>query len=108
MWMRVVVLQRKILIPEAEDVLHLGIEAHSGQWTGLSGKLQTHLVEVVLVDMGVAKSVDEVAWLQSTHLRHHHRQQRIAGNIERHAQEDVGTSLIELARKLAIVDVKLE
>ena len=50
----------------------------------------------------------EVARLQAAHLRHHHGQQRVAGDIERHAEEDVGATLIELAGELAIGDIELE
>jgi hypothetical protein len=38
----------------------------------------------------------------------HHGQQRIAGDVERHAEEDVGAALVELAGELAVGDVELE
>ena len=41
-------------------------------------------------------------------LRHHVRQQRIRGDVERHAEEDVGAALVELARQPAVGDVELE
>ncbi|MNY14828.1 hypothetical protein D3C86_1480170 [compost metagenome] len=36
------------------------------------------------------------------------RQQRVAGDVERHAEEDVGAALVELAGQLAIGHVELE
>jgi hypothetical protein len=41
-------------------------------------------------------------------LRHHVRQQRVAGDVERHAEEDVGAALVELAGQLAVGHVELE
>ena len=97
--MRIVILQGEVLVAEREDVLHLGIDSHGGQGPRLARELQAHLVQVILVDVCIAKGVHELARLQAAHLRHHHRQQRIAGNVEGHAQENVGRALVELTRK---------
>ena len=77
-----------------------------GPW--LAAELQVHLVQVVLIDVRVAEGVHEVAWLETAHLRHHHREQRIAGNVERHSEEYVGRALVELAREFAVGDIELE
>ena len=95
MW--VVVGQRKVLVLEVEDALHIRIDVHLGQWARLTGELKFSLLDVVKVEMGVARCIDEIAWLQIAHLRHHHGKQRIGGNVERHTEEGVGTALIELA-----------
>ena len=58
--------------------------------------------------MRVAEGVDELAGLQPRHLRHHHGQQRVGGDVERHAEEDVGGALIELAGQPAPGDIELE
>jgi len=58
--------------------------------------------------VGVAKGVDEVPWFIAADLSHHQRQQCIAGNIEGHAQENVGTALVKLAGELAVCDIELE
>ena len=58
--------------------------------------------------MRVAERVDEDAGLEPAHLRHRHGQQRVGGDVERHAEEDVGRALIELARQRAVGDVELE
>ena len=63
-----------------------------------AGKLQLDLLEVVLVDVTVAARPDEVTHLEIALLRHHVREQRIAGDVKWHAQEDVATALIELAQ----------
>ena len=54
------------------------------------------------------RSVDEFAGFQSANLRDHQRQQRVAGDVERHAQEHVRAALIKLAAQFAFVHVKLE
>ena len=73
-----------------------------------AGKLQLDLLEVVLVDVTVAARPDEVTHLEIALLRHHVREQRIAGDVKWHAQEDVATALIELAGELAVCHVELK
>ena len=58
--------------------------------------------------MRIAEGVHEVAVLQAAHLRHHHGEQGVAGDVERHAEEDVGAALVQLARELAVRHVELE
>ena len=52
---------------------------------------------MVAVDVAVAAGPDEVADVQLALLRHHVRQQRVARDVEGHAEEDVGAALVELA-----------
>src|SRR6201996_3279935 len=108
MRMRLVVLEREIPMAEGEDVLHFGIYAHRGQRKGLARKLLARLVEMVEIEMRVAEGVHELAGREPRHLRHHHRQQRIARDVERDAQEDLGRALVELAREPAVRDIELE
>ena len=86
----------------------LGVELQAGQRARLAGQLQPGLVEVVEVEVGVAEGVHEVARLEVADLGHHHRQQRVGGDVERHAEEDVGGALVELAGEPAVGDVELE
>ncbi|MOA08937.1 hypothetical protein D3C78_1287390 [compost metagenome] len=58
--------------------------------------------------MGVTTGPDEIAHFQIALLRHHMDQQRIAGNIERQAEEHVARALIQLAREFAVRHIKLE
>ena len=97
----VVAFEGEVFVLEVEDALPFGVDAHGGQRPRLTRELQTHLLQVVLVDMRVAEGVDEVARLQAADLRHHHGQQSVAGDIERHAEEDVGAALVELATEPA-------
>ena len=55
-----------------------------------SGELQAGLLQMVQVEVGVARGVYELASLEPRHLRHHHQQQGIGRNVERHSEESVG------------------
>ena len=57
-------------------------------------ELLANLVEVVAVDVRVAEAMHEIAHIQVADLRHHVGEQGIAGDVERHAQEDVGRALV--------------
>ena len=62
----------------------------------LAGELQIDLLEVVLVD--VAAGPDEFADVEVALLREHVGEQGV-GDVERHAEEEVGAALVELARQ---------
>ena len=58
--------------------------------------------------MRVPERVHKVPRLKAGHLGHHHRQQRIAGDVERHAKKDVRRPLVKLTTEPAVSHVKLE
>ncbi len=58
--------------------------------------------------MRIAQGVDEVAHAQVAGLRHHVGEQRVAGDVERHAEEDVAAALVKLATEPPIDHVELE
>ncbi len=51
--------------------------------------------------MRVAQGVHQLARSVARHLRHHRQQQRVGGDVEGHAEEDVGAALVELQRQPA-------
>ena len=106
--MRVVADELEVFVLEVEDGLHIGVDEHARQGAWGARELQLGLLEMVQVEVGVARGVDEVARLQARHLRHHLQQERIAGNVERHSEERVSTALVELKRESTIGDVELE
>ena len=63
---------------------------------------------MVGIEVSVTKGMDETAGLKAGHLRHHQGEKGIGGDVERHAEEHVGTALVQLARQLAVADVELE
>src|SRR5690606_40936237 len=54
--------------------------------------------QVVLIEVTVTEGMDKLTHLQIALLGDHMSQQRIGRNVERNAQEQVGTALIQLAR----------
>ena len=58
--------------------------------------------------MRIAEGVHEIADAQAADLRDHVGEQRVAGDVERHTEEDVAAALVELAAELAVRDVELE
>ena len=67
-----------------------------------------HLVDVVVVDVTVSTCPDELANLKPDLLRHHVSQQRVGRDIERHTEEHVGRTLIELTTQFAVGHIELE
>src|SRR4051794_17374103 len=102
MRVRLVILEREIVIGKAEDVANLRIQPHDRKRIRAARELLTRLIEMVQMKMGIAEGMDEFARLQAGDLRHHHCQQRIGGDVERHAQKYIGGALVELTRKLSV------
>ena len=63
---------------------------------------------MIEVQVAVAAGPDELAGLEVALLREHVRQQRVAGDVEGHAEEDIGAALVELTGQPAVGDVELE
>mmetsp|Transcript_50959 Transcript_50959/g.119503 ORF Transcript_50959/g.119503 Transcript_50959/m.119503 type:complete len:266 (+) Transcript_50959:42-839(+) len=106
--MRVVAAQLEVLEFVVEDRRRPALDRHRRVGPRLAGELGLHLFDMVVVDVAVAAGPDEVAQLQLALLGQHHRQQRIAGDVEGHAEEDVRRALVELAAQLAVRHVELE
>ena len=79
-----------------------------GSGRGSRDKLQLRLFEMIRVKMQIAEGVDEIARLQIADLRHHQRQQRVAGDVERHAEKKIRAALVKLAAQFAVLHVKLK
>lgn len=95
MW--IVTFKAEVLIAEGEEVFYFGIQPHGGQGARFPGELEARLVEVVGVEVEVAKGVDEVSRLKITNLGDHEGEQAVTGDVEGDAEEEVGTALVELA-----------
>ena len=100
--------QLEVLEAEGEQVLHVGVEPHARQRQRRAGELQVGLLQVVGVEVAVAAGPDELAGLEVADLRHHQGQQRVAGDVEGHAEEDVRRTLVQLAAEPALGHVELE
>src|SRR4051794_26134907 len=108
MRVRVVAFEREVFIAEGEDILHRRVDLHDWQRPRRARQLQPGLLEVIGVEMRVAERVNKITRLEPAHLRHHHGQQCVGGDVEGQAEEDIGRALVELARQFAVRDVELK
>lgn len=108
MRVRIVSLKGEVVKREVEDVVHSGVQVHPWKVSGSAFNLQAGLVQMVEVEMGIAKCVDELRWLQGTHLRDHQRQQGIRRNIKGDPKKNVCTSLVKLAGERSIGHIELK
>ncbi len=106
--MRIVALQREILEAEGIEVFNGGIDLHHRPGARLARELEFRLLQMIRVKMQIAEGVDKFAWLQITHLRDHQGEQRVAGDVERHAEKKIRAALVELATKPSLIDEELE
>lgn len=93
---RIVVLKVEIVVMKIKYGFYVGIDDHTRQRSRLARQLEFHLLEMVAVDVCVAKSMYEVAGLETGHLGGHHEQQGIGCDVEWHTEKTVGATLVEL------------
>ena len=104
----IVALQSKVGIVEIKYRAYIRIESHHWQLSRCTGKLLAHLVEMVEVDVHVPERMHEVSGSIAALLGHHHGQQGIRGDVERHSQKDISAALVELAGEPPVRHVELE
>ena len=85
-----------------------GASFSRGSGRGVARKLLARLLLVVAVEMRVAERVDELADVEAALARDQMRQQRVARDVEGHAEEQIRRALIELARQPPVRDIELE
>src|SRR5207248_9320696 len=85
--MRVVTDEFEIRELEVVNVFNRGIQFHLRQRTWLARELQFCLLKMICIEMQVAERVDEIAGLQIANLRDHQSEQRVARDVERHAEK---------------------
>ena len=105
---RIVVVHPEIFEREVEERLGRPNDIQRGQFPCFARKLPAHLLEVVLVDVRVTARPNELTHLQTANCRHHVRQQRVAGDVERHTEEHIRATLVQLARQFPVGHVELE
>ena len=105
---RVVAFESEILEDKILEACAGGIESHPWQGTALTGELKAGLLEVVSVEVEVAEGVNKCAGLKTADLRDHEREEGVGGDIEGHAEEEIGAALIELATEFAVLNIELK
>gem|GEM_PF-2813642 len=72
--MRIISLKCKIFIGKCIDIHDVRIEFHGRNWSGRSGDLFGHLLDLITVDMCISDKMDELSHFESSHLCYHHSQ----------------------------------
>ena len=81
---------------ELVDVFDGRIQFQPRQRPAFAGELFARLVEMVFVKMKIAECVNEISRCEIDGLRHHHCEERIRRNVERHPQEKIAAALVQL------------
>ncbi len=97
-----------VLGGERVDVIDARVEPKDWQGQGFAGDLKTRLLQVVEVEVGVAKAVDKHARFQPADLGDHVSKEAIGRDVERYSKEHVGAALVHLAVQPPFSDVELE
>lgn len=101
--MRVIVLDDKVLGLPAVNAASLGTsDFQLGKVTRLALQLGVERIHVVDVNVRVAHDVRQASWDQVADVREHMREERVARNVEGHAEAHIARSLVELAVEVAL------
>src|SRR4051812_20755618 len=100
--MMLVVHELEILERVIEDRGRTADEIELRQRERYARELLVPLLQVVGVQMAVPAGPYEVTDVEIALLGEHVREQRIRGDVEGHAQEDVGAALVELTTQAAV------
>ena len=77
MRMRLVADQFKIIVFKVENAFDVRIDLHGWQRIWFAGELQFYLLDVVGIDVHIAKCVHKIARFQPGYLRHYQCEKRI-------------------------------
>ena len=92
---------------EAVNVLDLRVDVESRERAGRALQLLLERLNVVEVHVRIAHDVDEVTRLEVADLSDHPREQRVGGDVKRHAEAHIAGALIHQAGDLAVGDEEL-
>src|SRR5689334_22938431 len=97
--MVLVVAELEVLVAVVEDARRPAADAQCwcGQRSAL--QLQLRLLEMIEVQVTIATGPDELAGNEVALLREQVREQRVAGDVERYPEKNVGAALVHLARQ---------
>ena len=97
-----VVHEMEVLKCEIIDVCLLGVQLKVGEWMWVPLELLLQWLDVVRVNVSISEGVDKFTTLETTNLRQHARQQRVARDVEGHPESEIAGSLVHLTRKLSV------
>ena len=76
------VFKTNVVESEVVDALDRGVEPHRRQRARLAAKLEFDLLEMVRIQVQVAKCVDEFSGLEPADLSDHHGQEGVGRDVE--------------------------
>src|SRR6516162_8417406 len=88
--MMLVVHEREVLVAVLEDTRRAALDYQSGQRQRRARELQVGLREVVEVEVTIATGPDELPWDEIALLCEQVREQPVARDVERYAEEHIG------------------
>src|SRR5215831_14683202 len=103
-----VVHELKVLIAVVEQARRAAFDREPWQRQWRARELQIRLLEMIEVQVAVAPGPYELARLEIALLREQVGEERIARDVERHAEKEVGAALVELAGEPSAGDIELE
>ncbi len=91
-----IVFELQIFKVEIKNILHRWIDLHIlGNGNGFCGRLwKLHLLHMIVVNMHIAKRMNELTRFEITYPGDHSVRQCIRSNIEWNAQKHIGRALI--------------
>ncbi len=72
MWMRLITFEREVIKSKIKYIIYLRIKPHCRKRFRFAGQLELNLLKMIVVNVGIAKSMDEVTSFKAAHLRDHH------------------------------------
>src|SRR5258706_2631963 len=98
--MRIVADEFEIFVLKIVDVPDRRVQLHDRQSARFARQLKAGLFDVVIVEVEVAKGMNECSRLEIADLRHHQGEQCVGGDVEGHAEEEIRAALVKLAAQL--------
>ena len=70
--------------------------------------MQSSLLQVVAIKVGVTEGMDKITQSQSSCFRHHQNQQGIGCDVKGNTEKNISATLVELAGQFSIGHIKLK
>src|SRR5690349_7082405 len=105
--MGVIIIQFYVLGLKFLERAEVARKGNGGKRLRRTRELLLYLLAVIFIHMVVAESMHEFSGLTAQYLRENYRKERVARDIERNAEEDVGGALIQLQADFAVLDIDL-
>lgn len=100
--MRIVAFYAEVVVGDVVKLSLLRVDPKFGEGSRRPLKLLAESIDMVQIDMGVAKDVDQVSRRQVANVCNQIGEERVGGDVERDAQAEIAAALEHLAGKLIV------